>query len=95
MSDTTEDNDPAVALKAGETVLLERVDPAQNAFRAYTVAIWPDLFDEAVLVRSWGRIGATTGRVTGEPYMDTDAAAAAGAALIRQKEKRGYVTRDG
>mgnify|MGYP006428796265 FL=1 len=89
MSDRTDDSDPAVALRRGDLVVLERIEPARNAFRAYRLAVWQDLFAGAVLVREWGRIGAG-GRLRLEPFPDADAAADAGAELACRKKKRGY-----
>ena len=93
MSDTTDDSDPAAALRRGDLVVLERVEPARNAYRAYRLAVWPDLFAGAVLMREWGRIGAG-GRLRLEPFPDADAAANAGAELVSRKEKRGYTVTD-
>ena len=90
MSDRTDDSDPAAALRRGDRVVLERVEPARNAYRSYRLAVWPDLFAGAVLMREWGRIGAG-GRLRLEPFPDADAAAEAGAVVARQKRKRGYV----
>jgi len=89
MSDTTDDSDPAAALRRGDLVVLERVEPARNAYRSYRLAVWPDLFAGAVLMREWGRIGAG-GRLRLEPFPDADAAADAGAELACRKKKRGY-----
>lgn len=90
MSDTTDDSDTAAALLRGDLVVLERVEPARNAYRAYRLMVWPDLFAGAVLVREWGRIGAG-GQIRRTPYADPEAAAAAGVNWARTKERRGYV----
>jgi predicted DNA-binding WGR domain protein len=89
MSDTTDNSDVAAALRRGDLVVLERVEPARNAYRAYRLMVWPDLFAGAVLVREYGRIGRG-GRVCLAPYPDADTAAAAGVNWARAKEKRGY-----
>jgi predicted DNA-binding WGR domain protein len=89
MSDTTDDSDTAAALRRGDLVVLERVEPARNAYRAYRLVVWPDLFSGAVLVREYGRIGRG-GRMCFAPYPDADRAAAAGVNWARAKKRRGY-----
>ena len=89
MSDTTDNSDTAAALRRGDLVVLERVEPARNAYRAYRLVVWPDLFAGAVLVREWGRIGRG-GRMCLAPYPDAEMAAAAGVNWVRAKKKRGY-----
>src|SRR5664279_5353162 len=49
-----------------ETASLVRIRP--DEWRFYHMAVWPDLFGRALLVRQWGRIGhrgATPDRGTG------------------------------
>ena len=50
-----------------ETVSLVRIRPAANEWRFYRMAVWPDLFGRALLVRHWGRIG-TAGHRRLDPY---------------------------
>ena len=40
-----------------QIVVLERVDPTDNAFRFYVLSVEPTLFEDYSLVREWGRIG--------------------------------------
>jgi len=70
-------------------VHLRHVDPSRNMRRFYQFDIVPDLFGGFLLMKQWGRIGAS-GRITAERY-DTEALAAD--ALRRhadRKRRRGY-----
>ncbi|MGA8055725.1 MAG: WGR domain-containing protein [Burkholderiales bacterium] len=75
-----------------QDVDLRRIDPAANCFRFYRLALWPDLFGGASVVRHWGRIG-TRGRQQLNPYPSPEAAARMLERLHRQKLRRGYVAR--
>jgi predicted DNA-binding WGR domain protein len=44
-----------------DRVALTRIRPERNERRFYPREIWPDLFDHALLIRQWSRIG-TEGR---------------------------------
>ncbi|KQS59361.1 hypothetical protein ASG39_18765 [Rhizobium sp. Leaf371] len=68
---------------------LERCDPARNMARFYALSLEPSLFGEIVLVRRWGRIGAS-GRSRLDVYADETTAIRAMLALLRQKRARGY-----
>jgi predicted DNA-binding WGR domain protein len=71
---------------------LTRIRPECNEWRFYRMAIWPDLFGRALLVRQWGRIG-TQGRLRLDPHPDAGAAINALARLARAKRQRGYEDR--
>ncbi len=75
-----------------ETASLVRIRPELNEWRYYRMAVWPDLFGRALLVRQWGRIG-TEGRRRFDPHPDPGAAINALAALLRIKRRRGYQDR--
>ncbi len=75
-----------------ETASLVRICDERNAWRYYRMAIWPDLFGRALLVRQWGRIG-TQGHRRLDPYPDPGAALNALADLLRAKRRHGYQDR--
>ncbi len=68
---------------------LTRLCPARHEARFYRIAVWPDLFGRAPLVRQWGRIGSPT-RQRLDRYPDPGAAINALARLARAKRRRGY-----
>ena len=70
-------------------VAMQRVDPAQNMARFYSLDVERDLFGRVVLVRRWGRVG-TAGKVRLDEYLGEGAALAAMQALERRKVRRGY-----
>lgn len=73
------------------SLYLERRDPARNRQRFYAITVTRTLFDGWALVREWGRIGQR-GTVR-ETWFDTESAALAASAAVRQrKERRGYRT---
>jgi predicted DNA-binding WGR domain protein len=74
-----------------QLLVLERVDPARNMARYYVLSIEPTLFDDAALVREWGRLGSL-GRRRVDPYAKVSARLALGVWLER-KIRRGYVER--
>lgn len=75
-----------------ESASLVRVRLETNEWRFYRLAVWPDLFGRALLVRQWGRIG-TEGQRRLDAYPDPGAAMNALARLLRQRRRRGYVDR--
>jgi predicted DNA-binding WGR domain protein len=68
---------------------LTRLRPARHEARFYRIAVWPDLFGRALLVRQWGRIGSAA-RLRLDRYPDPGAAINALARLARAKRRRGY-----
>ena len=69
---------------------LQRVDPARNMRRFYSLTIQRDLFGGASLVRIWGRIG-TRGRKLVDTHPDEGRAITALLVLADAKRCRGYV----
>ena len=68
---------------------LTRIDPEENAWRYYSLAVMPDLFGGAALVRSWGRIGVSaTTRI--ELHLSEGAAVDALGRWKKRKIGRGY-----
>lgn len=78
-----------------EPVRLERIDPARNMARYYTLSVEVTLFDDVACIRSFGRIGSKCGGLGGRIMIglfDSQAAAEARLhALLRQKQARGYL----
>jgi predicted DNA-binding WGR domain protein len=74
------------------SVSLIRVRPDRNERRFYALAVDVDLFNCALLVRRWGRLG-TSGRTRLEAHHSVAAALAALAKLERTKRRRGYWNR--
>jgi predicted DNA-binding WGR domain protein len=72
---------------------LTRLCPARHEARFYRIAVWPDLFGRALLVRQWGRIGGAA-RQRRDPYPDPGAAINALARFARTKRRRGWRDRD-
>jgi predicted DNA-binding WGR domain protein len=70
-------------------VHLRRIDEARNMRRFYRLDIEPDLFGGALLMKTWGRIGAR-GRVMAERYDSEDLALAALRLHAERKRRRGY-----
>ena len=68
---------------------LLRIDPAQDAFRFYRLALWPDLFGGVSLAREWGRIGQP-GKLRLDRYESEDQAGRALHRLAAAKRRRGY-----
>ena len=75
-----------------DSASLVRIRPEIDEWRYYRVAVWPDLFGRALLVRHWGRIG-TEGHRRLDPYPDAGAALNALAQLASAKRRRGYQDR--
>lgn len=69
---------------------LRRVDPARNMRRFYGMAVQPDLFGGASLIRIWGRIG-TRGRQLIDTHSDEGSAISALMKLAEEKRRRGYM----
>ena len=67
---------------------IERIEPARNMARFYSLSIEPSLFGIA-LVRRWGRIGCP-GRQRIEPMANEREAIACFLELARSKRERGY-----
>jgi predicted DNA-binding WGR domain protein len=74
---------------ADATVSLIRVRPDRNERRFYALAVDVDLFNCALLVRCWGRLG-TSGRTRLEAQQSVPAALDVLATLERTKRRRGY-----
>lgn len=67
-----------------------KIDAAKKMRRFYRLSVEPTLFGEFALVREWGRIGATGGRIKEDWHASAlDADAAFDKALILRR-KRGY-----
>ncbi len=73
-------------------MILTRIDPDRNMARYYRLEVQPDLFGGAVLVRNWGRIGAT-GQERREWFSSWSDARAAQQRLQQIKARRGYQPR--
>ena len=71
------------------TAALQRVEPARNMARFYSMDVERDLFGRVVLVRRWGRIGAA-GKIRLDEHPDEGRALAALAAIEARKRRRGY-----
>ena len=68
---------------------VERVDPARNMARFYTLAIEPTLFGTPRLLRRWGRIG-TSGRTMVHHFEREEEAVALFLNLLRDRRAHGY-----
>lgn len=68
---------------------VEKTDLSKNMARFYAMAIEPNLFGEACLMRRWGRIG-TNGRTMSQHFETEREAVAVFLDLLRQKKRRGY-----
>lgn len=70
-------------------VHLTRIEPDENAYRYYSLAITPNLFGGFALARTWGRIGqSSTVRI--ELYETESAAIGALARWRDRKQLKGY-----
>jgi predicted DNA-binding WGR domain protein len=72
------------------TIRLERIDPAHNMARYYTLAVEVTLFEDFACTRSFGRIGARGGRIMIGLFDSQAAAEAELHALLCAKQARGY-----
>lgn len=69
---------------------LVRIEPERGLWRWYSAYVREDLFDAAVLIRRWGRLGASGGHETAEPFDTWEKAEAARQRTIAAKLRRGY-----
>lgn len=69
---------------------LERIDPARNMARYYTLAVEVTLFEDWSCTRAFGRIGARGGRIMLGLFDSRAAAEAELVAVLRRKQARGY-----
>ncbi|MGL4240248.1 MAG: WGR domain-containing protein [Beijerinckiaceae bacterium] len=69
---------------------LERIDPARNMARYYTLAVEVTLFEDWSCTRRFGRIGARGGRIMLGLFETRAAAEAELVAVLRRKQARGY-----
>ena len=72
-----------------DTLLLHRIDPAQNMARFYALSLGQSLFGDVSLTRRFGRIG-TSGRQIVELHADMTSARRALERIERAKRRRGY-----
>jgi len=72
-------------------VYLEKIDPAENLRRFYSIRVIPTLFGAWAVIREWGRIGSP-GTVREQWFESEDQALAAADRLKVEKQKRGYQT---
>ncbi len=72
------------------SVVVERIDPAKNAYRYYVMSVQPNLFGEQSLVREWGRIGTRGGQHAVELHHDTGSAQVSLETWLRRKQRKGY-----
>ena len=79
----------ASILDRRQPVHLQRIDPARNMARFYSMEVERDLFGRVVLVRRWGRLG-TAGRTRLDEHRGEGEALAALASLQARKKRRGY-----
>lgn len=66
-----------------------RIDPARDAYRFYSLVLWPDLFRGVSLAREWGRIGQP-GQLRLDRYEDEEQAGRALRKVAASKQRRGY-----
>ncbi|WP_409526984.1 WGR domain-containing protein [Rhizobium sp. G21] len=69
---------------------VEKTDVRKNMARFYAMAIELNLFEEACLMRRWGRIG-TRGQSMSHHFKSEREAVALFLDLLRQKRRRGYM----
>ena len=74
-------------------IRLEKILPAKNQYRFYSVSIMQTLFGEWALIKEWGRIGSKGGQCRTEWHSSADNAENALLRIKARKEKRGYVVR--
>jgi predicted DNA-binding WGR domain protein len=68
---------------------VQRIDPAKNMARFYTMSIEPTLFGDTSLIRNWGRIG-THGQWRVDLFAHETQAVDLFLALLRKKRRKGY-----
>ena len=76
-------------LDTAPTVSLQRINPARNEARFYTMDVERDLFGRVVLVRRWGRIG-THGRTRLDEHRSEGEALKALLTIQQRKRRVGY-----
>lgn len=67
----------------------QRIDPAKNMARYYTLFIQPTLFGDVAVVRCWGRIGSRGGEKS-DVFRTESEAVAHLKNLAQRKHRRGY-----
>lgn len=72
---------------------LQKIIPAKNQYRFYSVSVALTLFGEWAVVKEWGRIGSKGGQRQTEWHRSSESALDALLAVKQQKERRGYVAR--
>lgn len=72
------------------SVRLERIDPARNMARYYTLSLEVTLFEDVACTRSFGRIGSRRGRIMIGLFENEAAAETELHDLLRAKQARGY-----
>ena len=72
-----------------QCLVLERIDRSLGMYRYYVLAVEPDLFGGAALVRAWGRIGRRA-RQSLSLYADAGSAAEELQVWLERKRRRGY-----
>ena len=70
-------------------VTLRNIDPANNRWRFYSVAIGRTLFGDLSITREWGRIGSP-GRIAVESFASEEEARRAEQQTIRLRARHGY-----
>ncbi len=73
-----------------QPIRLERIDPARNIARYYTLAVEVTLFGDFACTRAFGPIGAPGGRIIIGLFENYAAAETELLALLRRKQGRGY-----
>lgn len=73
--------------------ILHRIDKDRNMARGYELSVQPGLFGDVSVLRRWGRIG-TMGQSKEYWFRDETEAETEAAAILRQKQKRGYILRE-
>lgn len=68
---------------------LQKVVPADNQYRFYSVYVEPTLFGEWSVINEWGRIGQS-GQTKIKTFANEDMAMIAGKRQVISKERRGY-----
>lgn len=67
-----------------------KIDHSANIRRYYVISVERDLFGEACVVKTWGRIG-TKGRAKVTRYASERAAENAARSAVKRRRKRGYL----
>ena len=72
---------------------LQKIVPAKNQYRFYSVSVGQTLFGEWAVVKEWGRIGSKGGQRHTEWHASPERAFDALQVIKQKKERRGYVAR--